>query len=370
MTADTSFSRFRLGGVALLAAAAAAIGVLWAFQRAGVAREAAHLRANEEAGPRVRVARVGGGGDTGALELNGDALPWESTTLYAKASGFLREIRVDKGTRVAKGQVLAVIESSEVNTDARALKADAENKRRYAERLKKLSQDGVISSRDLEDAEAAARIAEEKLASQKALQGYLTVTAPFAGVITQRFADPGALIQNAGSSTSAQPVVALAHVERLRVTFYLDQAVAARVKPGQAVTVRPIDRPDLTRQVTVARFSGALDPRTRTRLAEADLDNRDGAFVPGGAVIVGLALPREANRLEIPSEAVLTRGDKTFAAVVGPDQRLVVRPVALGEDNGSRVRVLQGLQAGDRVVLNPPVTLKDGDRVQPVDVKG
>jgi len=370
MTAQTSFSRFRLGGVVLLLAAAASITALWALQRAGVKAEASRLRNQEEAGPRVRVAQVGGEGDGRVVELNGEALPFESTTLYAKVSGFLREIRVDKGSRVAKGQVLAVLESAEVNTDARALKADAENKRRQAERVRKLAREGVISSRDLEDAEAAARIAEEKLASQAALQGYLTVTAPFSGVVTQRFADPGALIQNGASTTTAQPIVALAQVERLRVAFYLDQGMAARVKPGQALSVRPVDRPDLSRSIQVSRISGALDPRTRTRLAEADLENRDGAFVAGGAVLVSLPLPREEGRLEIPSEAVLIKGDKTFAAVVGPDGRLAIRPVLLGEDTGSRVRVLQGLKAGEKVVMNPSATLKDGDRVQPVDVKG
>jgi multidrug efflux pump subunit AcrA (membrane-fusion protein) len=121
--------------------------------------------------------------------------------------------------------------------------------------------------------------------------------------------------------------------------------------------------------VKVARLAGALDPKTRTLLAEADLDNRDGAFLAGGAVQVSLNLPAEAGRLEIPSEGVLLKGDKTFAAVVGPDQKLNLRPILVGEDSGTRVRILQGLKAGDRVVLNPPSTCKDGDLVQPVETK-
>ena len=212
-------------------------------------------------------------------------------------------------------------------------------------------------------------MAEQKLAAQAVGQQDRNVVAPFAGVITQRLSDPGALIQNAAGSTASQPIVSMAQVERLRVAFFLDQAVASRVKVGQEILVSPSDRPDLSRKVKVARLSGALDTRTRTLLAEADLDNRDGAFLAGGSVQVGLTLPKEPGKLEIPSEAVLLKGDKSFAAVVGADRKLTVRPILLGEDNGSRVRVLGGLHTGDRVVLNPPVTLKDGDRVQPVEVK-
>jgi RND family efflux transporter MFP subunit len=369
MNPDQGFSRFRMGGIALLIVAASSIAGLWAVQRSGVRAEAQRLRAAAEAGPRVRVVVAGANLDGRALDIAGEAMPYVSTTLYAKVSGFLREIRVDKGSAVKPGQVLAVIESTEVDRDAQALKADAENKRRYAERVRQLSSQGIISARDLEDAEAAARIAEEKLASQAAVQGYRNVVAPFAGVVTQRFADPGALIQNAGNSSAAQPIVALAQVERLRVTFYLDQQLAARTKVGTDVDVRPVDRPDLTRRVKVARLAGALDPKTRTLLAEADLDNRDGAFLAGGAVQVSLNLPAEAGRLEIPSEGVLLKGDKTFAAVVGPDQKLNLRPILVGEDSGTRVRILQGLKAGDRVVLNPPSTCKDGDLVQPVETK-
>lgn len=369
MITDPGFSRFRLGGVALLVVAGLSIGTLWAIQRSAVHREATALKAAEAAGPRLRVAVVGADTEARSLDLPGEAMPQLATTLYAKVSGFLREIRVDKGSPVRQGQVLALIESTEVDRDAQALKADAENKRRYAERARQLNRQGILSARDLEDAEAAARIAEEKLASQEVLLGYRKVVAPFSGVITQRHADPGALIQNGGNSSAAQPILSLAQVDRLRVSFYLDQQAASRVKVGQELSVRPADRADLTRTVKVARISGALDARTRTLLAEADLDNRDGAFPAGGAVQVSLRLPQLPGQLGIPSEAVLLKGDRSLAVVVGPDRRLAFRPVQLGEDTGSRVRVLKGLQAGEQVVLNPSLTLKEGELVQPVEVR-
>lgn len=369
MSTETGFSRFRIGGIALLVVAAATITTLWAAQRSHVRHEADSRRGELEAGPRLRVATVNTEGGDPLIALQGEATPYASTTLFAKVSGFLREIRVDKGSAVRQGQVLAVIESTEVDRDAQALRADAENKQRSAERLRALGKQGIVSARDLEDAEAQASIAKEKLASQAAVQGYRNVVAPFSGVVTQRFADPGALIQNGGNSSTAQPIVSLAQVDRLRVVFYLDQQVAPRVKAGQSLELSPSERPDLVRTVRLARLAGALDPKTRTLLAEADLDNKDGAFLAGGFVQVRLRLPRETGKLEIPSEAVLLKGEKTLAAVVGPEQRVRLQPLFLGEDNGTQVHVLQGLKAGDRVVLNPPVTLKDGDRVQPVEIK-
>ena len=368
MSADQGFSRFRATGLAFLAVSALAILALWGCQRAGVRKEAEQRRSDLDAGPKVRVVTVRTGGASQTVEVPGESTPFVSTNVYAKTSGFLKEIRVDKGSVVQQGQVLALLESPEIERDTQALKADADNKASYARRLAQLSGQGIVSARDLEDAQAQSRIAQEKLASQSVLQGYTKVVAPFAGVVTQRFADPGAMIQNGGNSSTAQPILALAQVGRLRVAFYLDQAVASRAKVGQALQVHPADRPDLLREAQVSRIAGALDPRTRTLLIEADLDNHDGAFLPGSAVQVHLSLSAQAGQLEIPSEALLLKGDKSFAALVDGEGRIRLKPILLGEDNGSRVKVLKGLEPGSRVVLNPPPGVQEGEKVQPVEI--
>ncbi|MBP1628171.1 MAG: efflux transporter, family, subunit [Holophagaceae bacterium] len=368
-TPDRSFSRFRITGVALLLVAACGIGVLWAAKRHGLNHESEGLRADQAAGPRVRVAVATQEGGDGLLGLQGEAQPYAATTLYAKVSGFLRQIHVDKGSPVRQGQVLAVLESAETDRDTLALKADYENKRRSAERMKELSRQGIISAQALEDAESAAQVAREKLGSQAAVQGYQRIVAPFTGVVTQRFTDPGALLQNGGSTSTAQPVLSIAQVDRLRVVLYLDQQVAARVKIGTPLEVRPADRPDQVRQICISRLAGAVDAKTKTLLVEADLDNKDGAFLPGGAVRVNLKLPAYAGSLQIPSEAVALRENKPQVAVVGSDQRVAFRPVVAGDDSGTRVKVLQGLKPGDKVILSPAITLKDGDKVQAVDVE-
>ena len=354
---------FKRGGIITLLLAAGGVGALLLARQSGQRQEAQRLHAAAAAGPNVRTARIAlQGGDRG-LTVQGEALPYASTTLYAKVSGFLRSIPVDKGSAVTKGQIVAVLEAPETDRQLQALRADAENKRKNADRAKALGRDGLLSPQDVEQAETNARVAEATLASQAALKGYEVVRAPFSGVVTQRFADPGALIQNGGTTSSAQPLVALAQVDRLRVSFYLDASVAATVKVGTELEVRSADHPDVVRALRVSRLSGALDPRTRTLLAEADLDNRDSAFLPGGFVQVTLKIKAPA-RLVVPEEALILREGKPFAAVLQADGRVRFQALQLGEDEGQKVRVIQGLKDGDTVVLNPPTDLKDGDRVQ------
>ena len=355
---------FKLGGALTVVVAALGVGgLLWARQ-SGLKHEAQQRKAELDAGPRVRVAKVGVQGADRGLTLQGEALPYASTTLYAKVSGFLRSIPVDKGSSVAQGQVVAVVESPETDRDTQALQADADNKRKNAERSRALGQQGLLSPRDVEQAEADARVADAKLASQATLKGYQVVRAPFSGVVTQRFADPGALVQNGGATSTAQPLVTLAQVDRLRVTAYLDASVASLVKAGTEVEIRPVDRLDVVRQAKLSRVAGALDPKTRTLLVEADLDNRDRTFLAGGFVQIGLKV-KAAGRFAVPVEAVVLREGKPQAAVVQADGRVKFQALQLGEEEDQRIRVLGGLQPGDTVVLTPPSGLKDGDRVQP-----
>lgn len=354
---------FKLGGVLTVVVAALGLGGILLARQSGLKQETQRRKAEADAGPRVRVTKVGLQGGERSLSLQGEALPYASTTLYAKVSGFLRSIPVDKGSVVAKGQVVAVVESPETDRDTQALQADADNKRKNSERSRSLGREGLLSPRDVEQAEADARVADAKLASQSALKGYQVVRAPFSGVVTQRFADPGALVQNGGASSTAQPLMTLAQVDRLRVTVYLDATTASLVKAGTGVEIRPAERLDVVRQAKLSRVAGALDPRTRTLLVEADLDNRDRAFLAGGFVQVRLKV-KATGRFAVPVEAVVLREGKSLAAVVQADGRVRFQTLQLGEEEDQRIRVLGGLQPGDTVVLNPPLGLKDGDRVQ------
>lgn len=361
-----SSGKFVAGGILLLIVAALSVGALVGVKKWNQRRDSESRRAELDKGPIVRAARIGVGGGERAFTLQGEALPYLSTTLYAKLSGFLRQINVDKGSAVSAGQVIAVIESPETDQDFQALKADADNKRRNAQRAESLGKEQLLSTRDVEQAQADARVAAAKLESTGALKAYQVVKAPFNGVVTQRFADPGALVQNASNSTSALPLVTVAQVDRLRVTIYLDQTLASQVAVGALVTVRAAERPDLLRQARISRVNGGLDPRTRTLLAEVDLDNHDHAFLPGGAVQVELKT-KAASRLEIPAEAILLQNGRPFAVVLGAGDKVHLAPLTLGDEERQRVRVLSGVNEGDRVILNPGLELQEGTKVRAVN---
>ena len=362
-----SSGKFVAGGILLLILAALGVGALVGIKKWNQRHDSESRRAELDKGPIVRAARIEQGGGERTFTLQGEALPYLSTTLYAKLSGFLRQINVDKGSPVSRGQVIAVIESPETDQDFKALKVDADNKHRNAQRAESLGKQQLLSERDVEQAMADARMADAKLQSSGALKAYQVVKAPFNGVITQRFADPGALVQNASNSASAAlPLVTVAQVDRLRVTIYLDQTVASQIEVGAQVTVRAAERPDLVRKARISRVNGGLDPRTRTLLAEVDLDNHDRAFLAGGSVQVELKV-KAASRLEIPAEALLLQNGRPFAAVLGVDQKVHFVPLTLGDEERQRVRVLAGVKEGDRVILNPGLELQEGTRVRVVD---
>ena len=362
-----SSGKFVAAGILLLLLAALGVGGLVGTKKWNQRHDSESRRAELDKGPIVRAARIEQGGGERTYSLQGEALPYLSTTLYAKVSGFLRQINVDKGSSVSRGQVIAMIESPETDQDFKALKVDADNKRRNAQRAESLGKQQLISDRDVEQAMADARMAEAKLESSGALKAYQVVKAPFNGVITQRFADPGALVQNASNSASAAlPLVTVAQVDRLRVTIYLDQTVASQIEVGAQVTVRAAERPELVRKARISRVNGGLDPRTRTLLAEVDLDNHDRAFLAGGSVQVELKV-KAASRLEIPAEALSLQNGRPFAAVLGVDQKVHFVPLTLGDEERQRVRVLAGVKEGDVVILNPGLELQEGTLVRVVN---
>jgi RND family efflux transporter MFP subunit len=190
--------------------------------------------------------------------------------------------------------------------------------------------------------------------------------APFAGVVTARFADPGALIQSAtGAQSGALPVVSVASPERLRIYVYLDQSAAAYVHVGDSAEVKAPERPGFARKATVTRASGQLDVKTRTMLTEVDVDNKDGAILPGSFVTVALEYKVPA-LVQMPVEALVVRGDKTLAAVVDDAGKVHYRPIAVADDDGTTVRLLSGLKVGERVALNLGNGVDDGAPVQVV----
>ncbi|HZS37236.1 MAG TPA: efflux RND transporter periplasmic adaptor subunit [Polyangia bacterium] len=356
--------------VAGLAAVLAAIGgvVMFANARGSAAEKESQAReAQVKAGPRVRVVAAAPARTERRIELQGEARPFASVTLYAKLSGYLKEIRVDKGDRVQAGQVLAVIESPELDRQYDAAVADAAYKRANAKRAAALATPGVVSAREAELTSSQALMADAQVAALATQKSYETLRAPFTGTVIARFADPGALVQNAtNAQTSALPVVTISQGERLRVYVYVDQRDAFYVHKGDGAEVTTPDRPGLPIKGTVTRLASELDPKTRTMLVEIDLDNRDGRIVPGSFVLVALVIATPPS-VEVPVEALVLRGKQPFVAVVSAEQRVTYKPVVLVGDDGASARVAKGLAAGERVALNLGENVVDGDLVQPVE---
>lgn len=358
-----SFAVFYAIGIVLIVAAGAAA---WTFWKGREAREAAEakLRAEKQAaGPTVVVANAQRGPAVRRLVLVGEALPAQSVTLYSKVSGYLSRITVDVGDRVKAGQLIAEVQSPELDAQITTIAAGLENKRQLARRTEQLAAQGFFSQQALDNARTDVRVAEAQIAELRTLGGYRTLRAPFAGVVTARYADPGALVTNAASNqTAALPVVTISDTSRLKVTVYAEQADAVAVRAGIEAEVTDAAVAEHKRTGRVARVSGELDARTRTLRTEVEFDNADGGFVAGSFVNVALLLPA-TSYVEVPAGALVTRERKPMVATVDSSQKLHFVPVQVAGTDGKVVRIAGGLEEGVTVALSPPAGLAEGSHV-------
>jgi RND family efflux transporter MFP subunit len=341
---------------------------LWTTKKVSLAAEEQSRAATVNAGPRVAVVTVTESPGERVISLVGEARPFVSATLYAKVSGYLKEISVDKGDRVTADQVLAVIESPELDHQYAAGIADAKNKRLNADRARTLAKRDMISQQEADTADADASVAEANVRSLAAQKSYEIIHAPFAGMVVARYADPGALVQNAATSqTSTLPLVTVAQTDLLRVYVYPDQRDAHFIRVNDPVEITLPERPDLHLNATITRISGQLDTRTRTMLTEIDFNNTEGVILPGSFVQVNLRIHQAGmGGLEIPSECLLMRNDKPFVAKVEPDDTIRFQPVVIGLDEGPHVRIISGLKKGERIAMNLSDNIAEGSHIQSV----
>jgi membrane fusion protein, multidrug efflux system len=314
--------RYRRWSIRFVIGAFALLVIFIIFKQVSLFRESRSRAAELRAGPRVRIITVEHSPTNRQLNVTGETRPYATATPYSKVSGYLGKVRADKGDHVEKGDVLAVIESPETNQDYEGAVADAKNKRSIANRIQPLLEQKLVSQQEADQAFSDAQIAEARLASIGAVKGYEEIRAPFSGTITARYADQGALVQNAANSqTSALPVFTISQVDRLRVYVYLDQKDAAFVQKGTPVQLSLSERPDVKIDATIDRLSGELDPKTRMLLAEVDIDNKAGVFVTGSFVQVALKV-KSTSYLQVPVEAVVLKQGKLYVPVVTPNNTI------------------------------------------------
>jgi membrane fusion protein, multidrug efflux system len=340
--------------------------LLFTRQRTQVQAATQQLTLEGRKGPTVEVATAHKVAGSNTVRLIGEARPYQSAILYAKVSGYMRSISVDKGDSVRANQIIAVIESPETDKQYQAAVADAHNKDLIAARTATLVKKQMISQQDADQAEADAAVAKANLEQIGTVKSYEQLRAPFSGTVTARYSDPGALIQNAATSqTSALPLVELSETSRLRIYVYVDQAHAPYVRTGDAVTIADQANPNLKLTARVTRTSGAIDPKTRTLLVEIDVDNPHNRILAGSFVQVELKV-QTPRYIEVPSDALIVRGSQTFVAVVTPDNTVKFTQVAVAEQTGETARLFSGLAEGERVARSIGERVPEGGKVQPV----
>jgi len=359
-----------IGTIVLVAAALLGVVVIGLLRRGAEAREREARAVAQDSGPVVRLAQVELSTAERVLGIPGEVRAWNQATLYSKVAGYVRDVLVDKGTRVKKGQLLARLESPETDQQVLGARADLQLKLVQAERARKLRPQGFIAQQDLDNAESALSVSRATLQQLRALQGYEQVRAPFDGVLTARYVDPGALVAAGTSSNqSVQPLFDVADTRTVRVQVYVGQDDAADIRPGVPVSIALPDDPGHPIEAKVTRTSQGIDARTRTMLVEVDVPNDPVRLYPGSYVNVKIRFPGKRAPV-VPGDALVWRGDGLFVARLEPENRIKLVRIQPGEDDGRRVQVLSGLQGGEQVVLNPSAELSDGDKVQPLAAKG
>ncbi|MDC0666641.1 efflux RND transporter periplasmic adaptor subunit [Nannocystis radixulma] len=331
----------------------------------------------EATGPRrVRVAAVRAGDEKHELTLPASSTPIRQATLYSKSTGFVRRYLVDLGDQVKAGQVLAEIEAPETDEEIRLAKARLAEARANvglhqatSDRTSSLAGAGAASRQEADDAQALANSAGALVATRKAdlqrlraLREYQQIVAPFDGVITRRLVNPGALVGPAGAG--GVPMFEIADVSTLRVVVDVPDSHAGDVKVGGAAELYSPRDPGRVVAGVVTRASGMLDTSTRTLRVEVDVPGEE-ALLPGAFVYVRLHVPRARPVPMIPASALVVRKEGTLVARIA-DGVVTLVPVKLGRDFGKEIEVLEGVAAGDEVVLQPPDTLESGQAVEVV----
>ena len=359
-----------IGTIVLVLVAVIGVVALALGRRGAEAKERQARAAAQDSGPVVRLAPVELSTAERTLGIPGEVRAWNQATLYSKVAGYVREVVVDKGTRVKKGDLLARLESPETDGQVLGARADLQLKTVQAERARKLRPQGFIAQQDLDNAESALQVSRATLQQLLALQAYEQVRAPFDGVVTARYVDPGALVAAGTSSNQAvQPLFDFADMRTVRVQVYVGQDDAADIHPGSPVSITLPDDPGHPIEAKVTRTAQGIDARTRTMLVEVDVPNEPVRLYPGSYVNVKIRFPGKRTPL-VPGDALAWRGDALYVARLDADSRVKLVRVQPGEDDGRHVQILSGLQGGEQVVLNPSAELSDGDRVQPLVPKG
>jgi RND family efflux transporter MFP subunit len=306
------------------------------------------------------------------LILPGQTMAFTDTPIYARTSGYLKRWYFDIGARVGQGQLLAQIETPELDAQLRQARADLETAQANsrlagitAQRTANLLKSQSVSTQERDNAagaytadQAIVSSREAEVARLEELQSYENVYAPFDGEITARNTDVGALI-NAGAGTPATELFHMTATKTLRILVAVPEVDFPTMQVGATPTLTLDEYPGQVFHGNLVRTNGAIDPASRTLLVEVDVDNAAGKLLPGAYAFVHFMLPGRAQSVTVPANALLFRSEGLRVGVVR-DGTVKLVPTTIGRDYGDRVEVLSGLQASDQIIVNPSDSLLDG----------
>jgi membrane fusion protein, multidrug efflux system len=366
-------ARWAALGVLLVLGAGAALVMT---ERAAQARA---LTASTQENAKVHVyvvsPRPGRGQQT--LQLPGSLQGYIETPIYARSSGYVKQWFKDIGARVNKGDLLAEIATGEIEqqlAEARANRAQVQSNLQLArtsfERWQGLRQRDAVSQQELDERQNTLKLVQANLAASEAVVqrlelqlAYNRIVAPFSGVVTKRNIDVGSLV-DAGNGGTPKLLFTLSQTDVLRLYVSAPQSVAPRIKAGLEAQVTLSELPGQTFAGKVVRTAGAIDPATRTLQVEINLPNPDGKLLPGSYVQVALqAAGADKPLLTVPNNGLLFRPEGTLVATV-VDGKVQLKKVTLGRDLGVRIEIQSGLSPQDKLIINPPDSLAEGDAVE------
>jgi len=311
------------------------------------------------------------------LVLPGSLQAYEESPIYARTNGYLVRWYKDIGSRVQQGELLAKIDTPEIDQELlqtraarQQVEAQLELARTSDERWRSLRQTDSVSQQEADQQSSIYQQSKANLAAADAnvrrleqLESFKNVYAPFSGVLTKRNVDPGALI-NAGAG--GRELFDIAKVDPLRVYVSVPQAYAQNIKIGMKAQVTLQEFPGQTFQGSVARTAEAIDMATRTLLTEVDVPNKERRLLPGSFGEVHFSVDSDANKVTVPINAMLFRAEGARVAVVGADGKVQLRPVSIGRDYGATLEILDGLSVDEQLIVNPSDSLEDGQQVRVV----
>jgi membrane fusion protein, multidrug efflux system len=362
--------------IAVVLVCAASAGIVFAYQMR-LQRQTGQLDAQVDRGPRLLVKPIHPSESAREYDIPITIRGYVETPVYAKIAGYLKTIYVDKGDRVKKGKVIAILESPETDKEVADALANYRLQVITYDRYKYLLKEQVVPQQTADNWHASMLQAQAFYQQNLAMQAYEVVRAPIDGIITARYFDPGAMIPQATTpvsattspgyptNTTSSPIVAMATLQPLRIYAFAPQPLTPLIHDGDHASVSVNEYPSQEFDGTVTRHPEALDEASRTMLVEVDLPNRDLKLMPGMYGTLRLTTAPSTGGLLAPDDSLVFKDDKVYLPIVR-ENRLHLADVHLGHDNGVDVVVSGDVHNGDLVAMSVGQAVSEGERVQPV----